>query len=305
MLRIGVSLFCVVGIVVGIISLVAVWSFSVFQGPTPTMTTGYIETGIDVAEGLDITWTSSEMDTDQMRMGAIIVVIGLAAGFVSPVGGIPVIIGAFLFIESAPEHLFVGAIHGWIFERRIGPYIAILSGLVMLLSCLIPARLGNVAEGHHLLDRFITIRLVRPPQNDGVASDDDADTVKGMPSKRATRPRSRILALFVSAGLILAALAMAVHDYTSRESGEIELTVINDLDEYFNITFSLGDRETGMSLAPGTEVERVYFFEAGDYELRVELLSPWVDEVAKSFWLLPLEVQRFSIVVAPDILTIS
>lgn len=270
------------------------------------MTTGSIDAGIDVAEGFDYTWTSFALDTGQMRMGAIIVVIGLATGFVSPLGGIAVIIGALLFIGSAPEHLFVGAIHGWTFERRIGPYIAILSGLVMLLSCLIPAKLWNVTEDHRFLDRFITIRLVRAPKEDRDASNDGLDTtVKGVRSKHATRSRSRMLALFVSAGLILAALAMAVHDYTSKESGTVELTVINDLDEYFNITISVGDRESELGLAPGYELKRAYFFEAGDYELRVGLLSPWVDEVAKSFWLLPLEVERLSIVVAPDMLSIS
>ena len=297
MVRVSVSLFPLAGMIIGLVSMSAVWFTCIFCGPAGAEVPGFFENGIGVVAADFPAILDSDIDWGLMQAGAILFVLGLIVCLLTPLGGVAVILGARLYMEAAPDYLFMGSLHGWMFDARIGPFIALLCGVTTLLGLLVPVWIGNAGGGTGWMDRLRTIRIGYRG-GDWSGPSGDARAVR-MEKVRPTGVRGW-LAVATSFALVLAAVSLVVFDSTQELSAEIAVRIVNDTDSYINLTVSMGYREWSRGMAPGVETTDMIPFESGLYEVTMTLIDPWYEVRSMSLLLLPCDSDSILATISGD-----
>jgi hypothetical protein len=292
---------CLLGIIAGFVAMVSVWRFVYFASPYDFYDFPYarFETGISLfKDSLEHLWY---LDVSTFYIGALFATLGVMIGIATPLGGVLEITGACLFLSVTPSEEFVGWLHGYYYYLRIGPYIALLSGSLMILSMALPVVLNRglpPGEGW----RFLWTFAIDPKDGRGARGHMRSFRVD-LASRIPLRPgRARQALVAVVVAVVAASVALSLNDSYSKESTKIAIYVTTETSDVATFSIGVDDR---ISSIYGGGVLHNYYVEAGEHSIFLEVTSPTQNESRFSVYVLPLQTMVITVLITDTSWTIS
>jgi hypothetical protein len=302
--RIRANTLCLLGVVVGLVAIVSVWRYAyqvtpltLYDWPHAQIETGFSLLGVPLGQlqGLQMT---------AVYIGAVLAVVGVLIGIATPLGGVLEVIGACLFLSVTPSEEFVGVIHGVYYYLRVGPFIALISGSLMVLSMVLPMVLERKPSFSALRRQLWTFTVQR--------QDDDPHRGRHWPlgtGLAAWIPirsgRIRVLAaIAISAVIVAASVGLSLNDSYTKESVKITVLVTADASSAVEFTLSV-DGHGAATIGTTRDTLRNYYVEAGDHDVILTVIAPLSEQLSVHVRLLPLESELVTISITDTSVTVS
>lgn len=152
--RINVNILTIIGISLGIIALFLIWTIVSYSPPArkePFM----IYEEVNFFNFLEYSVRFNFLGIRSVFIiGCVLYVIGLFSSFLTPLGGIPQLAGILIFF---------GQFISWnnAFPSHMGPYLGIVSVVIVLISLFKPIRVGKNLIPTTLKHKLLTINFCR------------------------------------------------------------------------------------------------------------------------------------------------
>jgi len=213
-----VNLLCLVGVIVGIISLLSVWLIIDIHISSDTPP-------LEVHTGLDLVLTSDYLTFAPGHSWSIgpyvhpimlVYVLGIIISLSTPLGGtIQLLAISALYLTNPPFP------NSRLFEIQIGVYIGILSAAIVLLSFLYPVGLNLERLHGSRLNRLITIAKGSPRSVELVKTEKKTDSSKGRMHSMTGR---QIKAMLIACILVVPVI-LILNDYYSQPYSTLVFSV--------------------------------------------------------------------------------
>jgi len=268
----------------------------IYDFPYARIETGFSLLGDSLEQLQDLQMTT-------VYLGAALAVIGVFLGIATPIGGVLEILGATLFLSVTPSEEFVGGLHGTYYYQRIGPFIALISGSLMVLSMILPIALRRKPSLSDLRTFLWTFTIHRQSDRSDQMQDRmlGADLATWIPA-RSSRSRTVVAAL-VAVAVIAASVGLSLNDSYSKESAKIAILVIVDTSDETSFSLSVDGRTT--AFGTDRDILRNYYVEAGEHHIEFTLITPLLTESSFDIRLLPLQTEVVSFHVTDTALEVS
>lgn len=295
------NVLCLIGIFIGFVAMVSVWRFTFltspvsYDWPIARIETGFILFG-DSLERLQ----DHQMTT--FYIGVMLAAAGVIIGFATPLGGVLEIAGACLFLSVTPSVEFLGGRHGTFYFLRIGPFIALISGSLMVLSLALPLYLARGLPPGNRWKLLLTLSI----------NHRDAETVYGRRRlieithaswTRISSSRIRAALAAGTAAVLIASVGLSLNDSYTKESAKIAIHVTTDTSDSADFSIQVDDRLTYYS--GSNEVLRNYYVEAGEHHIYLTVTNPTQNDAAFDIYILPLQTKVITVLITDETWMIS
>ena len=284
-MKVRVNILCLLGVAVGFLAMISVWRFVIQVGPMVPYTflpNARIETGVSLF--FDSLGQLQDLQMSAFYIAAMLAAVGVIAGIATPLGGVLEVAGACLFLSVTPVEEHVG-MHGDSYYLRVGPFIALISGSLMVLSVVLPMVLNRGIPSGGLRGLLWTFAV--SPQDGQTAPGHDGllktDLASWVPIRRSRAPT---VFAAMAVAILVASVGLSLSDSYTRESAKMAILITVDTSEAWTYSVSL-DSDRAFSIADWGSF--YYYIDAGEHHILLEEISPWQNESMIEVYILPLQ----------------